>query len=173
LNTTLHNVTHPFTPYCTLHTPHSATHNAQYILHTTYLTLHESTLHSVKYHKPLTPHSTVLHTTNSTLLKSSASLHAGKTYQGFANCFFESAICKFLFFWTTPLIRYTGCLKKNCAVGVLVTEETIFVQFSQSRCLWNALFFSYFKVYIFSFNVSSLSFWGTTNMLSKILPFCV
>ena len=23
---------------------------------------------------------------------------------------------------------YTGCLKKNCAVGVLVTEETIFVQ---------------------------------------------
>ena len=106
LNTTLHNVAHPFTPYCTLHTPHSATHNAQYILHTTYLTLHESTLHSVKYHKPLTPHSTVLHTTNSTLLKSSASLHAGKTYQGFANCFFESAICKFLLFWTTPLIRY-------------------------------------------------------------------
>ena len=46
-----------------------------------------------------------------------------------------------------------GVLKKNFAVGVLAAEGTMIVQFSQSRCHLKALYFyfSYFKVYIFSF----------------------
>jgi len=36
----------------------------------------------------------------------------------------------FVFFFV-----YIGCPRKNCAVGVLVTEETIFVQFLRSRCI--------------------------------------
>ena len=36
--------------------------------------------------------------------------------------------------------------QKNCAVGVLVTEETIFVQLLRSRCNSKALYFSYFMM---------------------------
>ena len=43
-----------------------------------------------------------------------------------------SNVC--LFICLSIMYPYTGCLKKNCAVGVLVTEETIFVQFLWSRC---------------------------------------
>ena len=36
-----------------------------------------------------------------------------------------------ILFPVNDISRYTGCPKKNCAVGVSVTEETIFVKILQ------------------------------------------
>ena len=130
--------------------PKEVSHNTAYSVQLPYIAGHSLQVLMLKSSKNMKPRNCPVYTDPIHLkvyLKPN-----GKTLYCVWMCLNLSVTDKWqLHYFYPKRIEYIQGVSKNCAVGVSVTEETIFVQFLRSRSHSKALYFSYFMMWNFSF----------------------